>query len=389
MATKDITRNGEIIKKSNALCRARWSPESVWELRLVALLASKVRQDDTDFHIYEIPVAKVMRDRNQSGKAYQEIAAVVDRTMSRVITIKDDVGRGWIKYNVFLRCRYRPNDGVLELGIHPDLREHYLNLQRNFAQYSLLEYLTLPSIYSQRIYEILKSWNDRPEVTIALSELHEMLTVPKTLRADFFNFRRRVLEKAHRDISSKTSLRYQWEPKKTGRAVTAIKFWFEKTPQAKPKLQPLNVDNGPNAVAALDAELRSLGVHSKTASDYAARAEAAGRVGLILARLPGIVARADKQPNSTRLQYILGAVQNELQQQQIFDVPAGGPVDPEAEARKCRQDHEARETICVPRQTGEPDGRKRCQMCLEKIPRSISETDSEPPSRNNPGRCSR
>jgi len=226
MAAKQLALPGEIVKKSNALARARWSAESVWEPRLVALLASKVRADDTDFQVYEIPVAEVMREREHGGRDYREIESVVDRVMSRVLTIRDEKGRGWTKYNVFSRCRYRPEEGILELGFHPDLRPHYLNLQKHFAQYNLMEYLSLPSIYSQRIFEILKSWADRSDVKIPLAELHEMLDTPSSLRQDFAQFRRRVLDKAHADICEKTKLTFEWEPIKKGKAVTDVLFVF-------------------------------------------------------------------------------------------------------------------------------------------------------------------
>lgn len=224
----------EVVKKSNALARARWSAESVWEPRLVALLASQVRADDTDFHVYEVPVSAIMREREKrikggtsGGKDFKEIEAVVDRVMGRVLTIKDEKGRGWTKYNVFSKCRYRAEDHVLELGFHPDLRPHYLNLKEKFAQWNLLEFLMLPSIYSQRIFEILKSWDDKPDVTITITDLHEMLDIPSSLRR-FPDFRRRVLEKAHQDIHKNTNLRFEWEPIKEGKAVTKIKFTFDK-----------------------------------------------------------------------------------------------------------------------------------------------------------------
>lgn len=226
MAVRQLTLPGEIVKKSNALARARWSAESVWEPRLVALLASKVRTDDTDFHVYEIPISEVMQERESGGRDYREIESVVDKVMSRVLTIRDEKGRGWTKYNVFSRCRYRPEEGILELGFHPDLRPHYLNLQKNFAKWNLLEFLMLPSIYSQRLFEFLKSWDDKPETTISLIDLHEMFNTPESFRVDFAQFRRRVLEKSHKDIFENTDLRYEWEPIKQGRAVVAVRFTF-------------------------------------------------------------------------------------------------------------------------------------------------------------------
>lgn len=230
MTEKQLPLPGKIVKKSNALARARWSAESVWEPRLVALLASKVHADDTEFQVYEIPVIELVEksEKNTSGKTYQEVTGVIDKIMGRVITIKDDIGRGWTKYNIFSRCRYRPEDGMLELRFDPDLRPHYLNLQKNFAKYNLLEFLMLPSVYSQRLFEFLKSWDDKPDITISVADLHEMLNTPVSFRANFKDFRLRVLEKAHKDITEKTTLRYEWEPVKRGRAMESVRFIFSK-----------------------------------------------------------------------------------------------------------------------------------------------------------------
>jgi hypothetical protein len=70
-----------------------------------------------------------------------------------------------------------------------------------------------------------------------------MLDTPKSLRADFRNFRIRVLEQAHKDIVERegSSLWYDWEPLKQGRGkkVTAVRFVFcETKAQELEKNQP-------------------------------------------------------------------------------------------------------------------------------------------------------
>jgi plasmid replication initiation protein len=189
----------------------------------VALVASRVRKEDKDFQTYEVPIKELLGEA-QDGRTYQLVAEVVDNLMGRVLTIEKP--NGWIKYVIFSRCEYDGNKGCIRARFDPDLREHFIDLKSHFTQYSLMEFLLLPSIYSQRIFEILKSWKDKPEITIELNDLYEMLDVPPSHRLDFAAFRRRVLEKAYKDIRSKTSFQYEWKAIKKGKSVVAIRFTF-------------------------------------------------------------------------------------------------------------------------------------------------------------------
>lgn len=224
MDVKQLMLSGKTVKKSNALARARWSPDSVWEPRLVAMLASQIKSGDTDFQTYEIRLVDLL-GKDPGGKDYQEFEKVIDKVMSRVITLRN--GDDWKKYTMFSSCEYISKKGILKIGFHPDLKEHYLQLNQ-YIKYNLIEFMLLPSIYSQRIFELLKSWDDRKEAIIELKELHEMLGSPKSFKASYKDFRRFVLEKAHKDILKFTDISYSWEPIKRGRAVYAIKFIFGK-----------------------------------------------------------------------------------------------------------------------------------------------------------------
>lgn len=223
-------KTNTIVKKSNALIRGQWSIQSVWEPRLIALLASKVHVNDKDFKVYKIPIIEVTGGEH-GGKNYKELESIIENLMGRVVSIRESPTRV-CKYNVFSKCVIDTKTGILELGFHPDLRRHYLDLGKRFTQYNLAEFVELPSIYSQRIYEILKSWDDRDEVTINIDELNNMLDTPKSFRADFKAFRVKVLEKAHRDITQRegSTLWFDWEAVRKGaRKVTAIRFLFRRS----------------------------------------------------------------------------------------------------------------------------------------------------------------
>jgi plasmid replication initiation protein len=217
-----------LIKKSNELCRAKWSPKSINEPRLVALVAAQIHPDDTDFQIYRIPIGDVLQEEahDLGGENYKRLKELARNIVGSTITLEKKNGKGFAVYGLFSKCEYE--DGAFHVHFHPDLKSHYLELQEHFTTYNLLDFMQLTSIYSQRIFEILKSWDDLPEVTLSIPDLQERLSVPPSLKENFKNFRLRVLEPAHKEISKKTSLSYDWETVKKGRKVIAIRFVFSK-----------------------------------------------------------------------------------------------------------------------------------------------------------------
>lgn len=238
MAAKQLPLPGGIVKKSNALCRARWEVDSLYEPRLVALTASKVKRSDLDFQEYEIPLHDIIGDA-KGGKTYKIVESIIDNLMSKVITIRDGNSASFIKYNIFSKCAFDSERNVVIARFDPDLKPHFLGLKEKFTEYSLLEFLKLPSIYSQRLYEILKSWDDVDNVTIPISDLHDMLSTPVSMRKTFGEFRRRVLDKAYIDITNRTELKYVWTPIKSGRNIVAVNFIFSLSSieDAKEKLE--------------------------------------------------------------------------------------------------------------------------------------------------------
>ena len=165
-----------------------------------------------------------MSDENLRGNQYRDIERSIAHLGKATIRIEGKKSRSFRQYGIFSMCGYE--DGCIIARFDPDLKPHFLNLKAQFTAYNLFEYLTLPSSYSQRIFEILKSWANSQEVIISVAELNEALNTPPSFRKDFKAFRVRVLEKAYKDILEHTSLRFEWEPIKVGRSVEKIRFIF-------------------------------------------------------------------------------------------------------------------------------------------------------------------
>jgi plasmid replication initiation protein len=233
MAQKQLTLPGELVKKDNYLVRAKININNVTSSKILASLIACIGDDKQFKEAYHIPAKELLPDTG--GGSYRQIKAICSELSKATAEFETpeifDVDKpgeiSFVAIPFFSRVQYRK--GIISGTFNSDMMmvECLLALKEKFTAYNLIEYLKLPSIYSQRIYEILKSWsNTHPEYTYSLDELHHMLNTPESLRNDFRNFRLRVLEKAHKDINEKTELYFDWEPVKQGRAVVAIRFTF-------------------------------------------------------------------------------------------------------------------------------------------------------------------
>lgn len=236
MAMQQLLLPGEIVKKHNDLVRSKINISNKTSSRILACLVAAIRNEDKQFkESYTVPVKDYLPPDENDGKGGHQYKLA--REACREL-VKASIEREWpdpdapdgdpifqiMPFFTSITCR----KGIVKANFNPKLSDLLLQLKSFFTEYNLIEYLRLPSTYSQRLFEILKSWSNikTGEVIIPVSKLHRMLNTPPSFQADFRQFRTRVLEKAHKDILAKTSLRFEWEPVKVGRSVEKIRFTF-------------------------------------------------------------------------------------------------------------------------------------------------------------------
>jgi len=218
---------GQTIKVSNDFARAHWSSESIWEVRIVSAIASLVKNTDEEFHTYKVPLNILTGREKMLGRNYSDIKRAIHKLTSRRIEIRGggkNPEKNFRIYTLFALCGIE--DGNLVAGFHPDLMPLFLNLKNRFTLYAPRDIMCLPSVYSQRLFMLLKSWIGKDEVVIPLEELHSILNATPSLAKKYANFKERVLNQAHRDINKLTSMQFEWRPVIQGRTVKAIHFFL-------------------------------------------------------------------------------------------------------------------------------------------------------------------
>lgn len=216
-----------VVKKSNELVRTQLSVEN--NALANKIFVTLIRHiDENCFPSVSFPANELIGEGTKaSGDDYRRLKKAAEVLMkARIDSLyydKNGQETGFRLYNLFATCEY--DKGIITAEFTASLKPHLLGLKKYFTPLNYFELIELSSFYSQRLYELLKSWeNPAGFIEIRLDALYDLISFPVNLRTNFKEVRTRALEQAERDINEKTGLRFRWEPIKEGRKVVAIRF---------------------------------------------------------------------------------------------------------------------------------------------------------------------
>lgn len=220
---KEEERN-ELIVQHNNLMEARYRL-SLQEKRLVLWLASQVKLTDEDFkeHVLSInEFAKLTGVRKD--RLYSDLQTITRRLMQRIISIYPIGENRLIQVAWLGGADYKFDEGTVSLSFHPHLQPFMLNLRDHFTALNLSDLMGLQSVYSVRIFELLKQYESIGKREISLKDLREYCGIAPDKYKKFNNFKKRILESAQREINEKTDLEIRFEEIKNVRQVSSILF---------------------------------------------------------------------------------------------------------------------------------------------------------------------
>lgn len=242
------------VVKSNDLINARYD-WTVLQQRMVLLMIAQLDLDDEDFGTQRIEISELVDRSGLSSKAYYERAAEAAHVLlDQKIFVRADTGR-WRGYN--LLSFVEPHPGHIRARFNPDMRPFLLQLRRRFTRYMLDHVLRFQSPYSVRIYEMAMQFADIGHRTLPLDDLRETLEVTDKYPR-FYDFKRRILDQAVKEIARYTDHVVTYDVIKKGRTPSAIRLHVRpkaaaELPQdATPNLSSEAGGGSPNGQAQFD-----------------------------------------------------------------------------------------------------------------------------------------
>lgn len=214
-----------LVVQHNAIVEARYKL-TVEEQRLIKTLVSQIHRDDEDFKTYEIRIIDLAKLLGISDTSYYDrVKKVTKKIIGNVLCFTDESGNevqtSWIS-----SAKYYKGKGIVALRFDPELKPYLLQLNTLFTWYELGNILRLKSMYSIRIYELLRQYRKLKKREFTVESLKSTLKIDSEypLYKDFKKF---VLVPSQKEISEKTDIEYAISEIKKGRKVIGLIFYIK------------------------------------------------------------------------------------------------------------------------------------------------------------------
>jgi plasmid replication initiation protein len=247
------------VTKSNDLIESTYKL-TLQEQRILLVLASKVQPSDDileTYHFRTKDFIEIIGNKKGTG-FYTYIKQIVNELQTKRLTIKKD-GKEF-NYNWVITAIYEDNKGRITLQLHPELKGFFLELKEKFTSYQLENVVRLNSVYSIRIYELLKQYERIRKRKLTLEELRYFLGIEKDKYIQYGHLKNKVLLVAQKEINEKTDIQFTFNEIKTGRKVTGFEFDIKSsTEEEKHSIEP-TISSLNSEENKIKAQLEALGV---------------------------------------------------------------------------------------------------------------------------------
>lgn len=217
-----------IVQKSKPLFALTESNLTLPELKILDVFLSRINSHDPD-------KTSVMFERGELEKILcvtqlkeKDLDLRLKHLFTSVKLQDEDDPRGFVRIGLMERAEANQDENgqwQVLLKCTEDAKEYIFNIENlGYLKYRLALIVNLTSRYSYTLVLYLLDNRYRESWIIDLESLKSVLGCKSPTYSEYKFFNNDILKKCKQEIESKTDLRFTYEPVKTGRKVTKIKF---------------------------------------------------------------------------------------------------------------------------------------------------------------------
>jgi len=120
---------------------------------------------------------------------------------------------------------YKKGEGRVGFAFSKEIIPYLQQLKTQFTKYILGDISNLKSIYSIRLFEMLMQFQNTTIIVISLEKFKERLGIHDKY-SDYKNLRKRVIERAVKELNQKSHFNIAFKSVREGRAIKKLEFFF-------------------------------------------------------------------------------------------------------------------------------------------------------------------
>lgn len=227
--------NKDLIVKSNEFIQKARYNLSIGEIKIISLLIATIDKEDMDFRTHSFEYKYFTSQVGYEKKPLEYIKNLLrklKRQQYEIDYIDDNGDEVWELFG-FIDSAKITKDKTVELKFNEDMRGYLLELKNNFTVYELTQILEFDSAYTFRMYEILKVKYEQFKkykrgqnllIETTIEDLKKFLGIEDKYKR-YFDFKRKVLEVARKELEEKANIHLEYFEIKEGKKVVGLRIY--------------------------------------------------------------------------------------------------------------------------------------------------------------------
>lgn len=236
-----------MLVQSNTITQARYEFTKI-EKRIIYRIIKEIRKQyvtgELQSNLFnELVVCLTFKDLQEVSENTQLVYKSIRTLKTRSYEFDND--EEWLILGIINKARHIKTKGTWEITVDREMVGQFVELAKNYTEYSLTVAMSLRSEYSQRLYEYCSQFRSSGGFRMKVQDMKEKMRLVKKYDR-YAGFKKYVLDVAQKELKElykqgQCDLYFEYSEEKNGRSVETLRFKIisRETPETKMSLEDL------------------------------------------------------------------------------------------------------------------------------------------------------
>ncbi len=236
-----------MLVQSNTITQARYEFTKI-EKRIIYRIIKEIRKQyvtgELQSNLFnELVVCLTFKDLQEVSENTQLVYKSIRTLKTRSYEFDND--EEWLILGIINKARHIKSKGTWEITVDREMVAQFVELAKNYTEYSLTVAMSLRSEYSQRLYEYCSQFRSSGGFRMKVQDMKEKMRLLKKYER-YAGFKKYVLDVAHKELKElykqgQCDLYFEYSEEKNGRSVETLRFKIisRESPETKMSLEDL------------------------------------------------------------------------------------------------------------------------------------------------------